>query len=103
MRESKSKSAWQKTKTQGLIRYTPKGTYYGYFKAGGKLFRKSLGTDVYEVARLHVGDEIAEKRAQAEEAAKCASGNLTFADALREYRTGWKPIHNSNRPLRTIA
>lgn len=80
-----AKNGWQRTRG-GLTRYGTRGNYYAYFKVGGKLYRRSLGTDVYTVAKLRLGDVIAEQRALCEEAAGTAAGKLTFADALREYR-----------------
>src|SRR6266550_3915607 len=79
-------SVWQKTKTQHLIRYLPKGTFYAYFKVGGKPFRKSLRTDVYSVAKLRLHDELAEQRELAEASTKQAAGKLTFADVVELYR-----------------
>jgi integrase len=79
-------SVWQKTKTQHLIRYLPKGTFYAYFKAGGKPFRKSLRTHVYSVAKLRLADEIAEQRELAEAATNQSAGKLTFADVVEQYR-----------------
>ena len=81
-----SKSAWQKTRTQKLIRYTPKGTYYAYFKVGGKPFRKSLETNVYSVAKLRLADQIREQREVADAALDQAAGKLTFADVIQLYR-----------------
>jgi integrase len=86
MSTKESNSVWQKTKTQHLIRYLPKGTFYAYFKVGGKPFRKSLRTDVYSVAKLRLADEIAEQRELAEAATKQAAGKLTFADVVQQYR-----------------
>jgi integrase len=77
---------WEKTKTQHLIRYAPKGTYYARFKAGGKLIRKSLRTDVYSVAKLRLPDMIGEHRALVEAAADRSSGKLTFGDIVASYR-----------------
>ncbi|HWY41142.1 MAG TPA: site-specific integrase [Chthoniobacterales bacterium] len=81
-----SKSVWQKTRTQKLIRYAPKGTYYAYFKVGGKPFRKSLETNVYSVAKLRLADEIREQREVADAALNQAAGKLTFADVIQLYR-----------------
>jgi integrase len=86
MSTKESNSVWQKTKTQHLIRYLPKGTFYAYFKVGGKPFRKSLRTHVYSVAKLRLSDEIAEQRELAEAATKQAAGKLTFADVVQQYR-----------------
>jgi integrase len=86
MNTKERNSVWQKTKTQHLIRYAPKGTFYAYFKAGGKPFRKSLRTDVYSVAKLRLADEIAEQRELAEAATNQAAGKLTFGDVVEQYR-----------------
>src|SRR5437762_6446998 len=79
-------SVWQKTKTQHLIRYLPKGTFYAYFKVGGKPFRKSLRTHVYSVAKLRLSDEIAEQRELAEASTNQSVGKLTLADVVQQYR-----------------
>jgi integrase len=86
MGQKGSNSVWQKTRTQKLIRYAPKGTYYAYFKVGGKPFRKSLETNVYSVAKLRLADEVAEQREFAEAAIDQAAGKLTFADVAGLYR-----------------
>src|SRR5437762_5846931 len=86
MSTKEQNSVWQKTKTQHLIRYLPKGTFYAYFKVGGKPFRKSLGTDVYSVAKLRLADQVAEQRELAEASATQAAGRLTFADVVEQYR-----------------
>src|SRR5438477_7792611 len=86
MSTKEQNSVWQKTKTQHLIRYLPKGTFYAYFKVGGKPFRKSLRTHVYSVAKLRLRDEIAEQHELAEASANQAAGRLTFADVVEQYR-----------------
>jgi integrase len=86
MSTKEQNSVWQKTKTQHLIRYLPKGTFYAYFKVGGKPFRKSLDTDVYSVAKLRLADHIAEQRELAEASTNQAAGRLTFADVVEQYR-----------------
>ena len=86
MSTKEQNSVWQKTKTQHLIRYLPKGTFYAYFKVGGKPFRKSLRTHVYSVAKLRLRDEIAEQHELAEASANHATGKLTFVDVVEQYR-----------------
>jgi len=86
MGANESKSVWEKTRTQKLIRYAPKGTYYAYFKVGGKPFRKSLETHVYSVAKLRLADEIREQREVADAALDQAAGKLTFSDVVQLYR-----------------
>ena len=85
MDSQSAKNGWQRTRG-GLTRYGTKGNYYAYFKVGGKLYRRSLRTDVYSVAKLRLGDVIKEQRALCEETSQTAAGKLTFGDALREYR-----------------
>jgi Tol biopolymer transport system component len=85
MSTDEQNSIWQKTKTQHLIRYLPKGTFYAYFKVGGKPFRKSLRTHVYSVAKLRLRDEIAEQHELAEASANQAAARLTFADVVEQY------------------
>jgi hypothetical protein len=89
---------WERTKTQHLIRYVPKGTYYARFKAGGKLIRKSLRTDVYSVAKLRLPDLIGENRALVEAAAGRSSGKLTFGDIVSTYHL----YAESDRAVRQI-
>jgi integrase len=86
MSTKEQNSVWQKTKTQHLIRYLPKGTFYAYFKVGGKPFRKSLRTDVHSVAKLRLRDELAEQRELAEASTNQAAGRFTFADVVELYR-----------------
>src|SRR5947207_985547 len=86
MSTKEQNSIWRETKTQHLIRYLPKGTFYSYFKVGGKPFRKSLSTHVYSVAKLRLRDEIAEQHELAEASANQAAGRLTFADVVEQYR-----------------
>jgi integrase len=86
MQTPSAPKTWEKTKTQFLIRYVPKGTYYARFKTGGKLFRKALGTDVYTVAKLRLPDAIAEQRGLVEAAYDRSAGKLTFGDVVSAYR-----------------
>jgi integrase len=106
MSANESKSVWQKTKTQKLIQYAPKGTYYAYFKVGGKPFRKSLETDVYSVAKLRLADEVAEQRELAEAAIDRTAGKLTFADVVELYRDRVKSeprLKPASRRYRTMT
>jgi len=41
-----------------LLRYTPSGTYYARFKAGGKAFRVSLKTKGFTVAKMRLNDKL---------------------------------------------
>jgi hypothetical protein len=44
--------SWQKTQSSNLNRYVPSAIYFARFHAHGKLFRKSLKTDVLSAAKL---------------------------------------------------
>jgi len=45
-----------------LIQYVTTGTYSGRVDMEGKIFRESLGTDVFTTAKLLLGDWIKAKR-----------------------------------------
>jgi integrase len=52
-------------KVPNLVQYVSTGTYYGRVKIDGKVFRESLGTDVFTTAKLLLGDFIKKKRKRA--------------------------------------
>jgi integrase len=47
---------WTKSKTACLYRYNPTAGYYARVRFGGKLHRKKLGTDDYQLARRKLAD-----------------------------------------------
>ena len=49
-------------KAPNLLQYVPSGVYYARLKINGKLFRSSLETDVWTIAKLKLGDFIKAKR-----------------------------------------
>jgi integrase len=51
-----SNDAWTKSKTACLYRYNPNGQYFARVRFGGKLHRKKLGTDDYQLARRKLAD-----------------------------------------------
>src|SRR5437762_12860483 len=51
-----SNDVWTKSKTACLYRYNPNGEYYARVRFGGKLHRKKLGTDDYQLARRKLAD-----------------------------------------------
>lgn len=67
-------------KVNNLVQYVSTGTYYGRVKIDGKVFRESLGTDVFTTAKLLLGDFIKKKRKRA---AHPVTG--TFAAARKAY------------------
>jgi integrase len=82
-----AEAKWSKTKTPNLIRYKASGVYFMRAKVGGKLYRESLDTDVYETATIRLADRLSEKRKAAKSVEKVHNGKMTFGDALRVYRT----------------
>lgn len=76
---------WQKSPTPNLIRYSPSGTYYARVKVRGKLIRQSLGTDVYSVAVLRLGDFVQRERARVEGAKSVEAGRMTVGEVLDLY------------------
>jgi len=51
-----SDTQWTKSKTACLYRYNPTGQYFARVRFGGKLHRKKLGTDDYQLARRKLAD-----------------------------------------------
>src|SRR6266567_2745404 len=51
-----SNAQWTKSKTACLYRYDPNGQYYARVRFGGRLHRKKLGTDDYQLARRKLAD-----------------------------------------------
>ena len=47
---------WRKCKTACLYRYNPTGQYFARVRFGGKLHRKKLGTNDYQLARRKLAD-----------------------------------------------
>jgi integrase len=51
-----SNDPWTKSKTACLYRYNSTGQYFARIRFGGKLYRKKLGTDDYQLARRKLAD-----------------------------------------------
>ncbi len=76
---------WESTTVQNLVRYRPSGTYYGRFRAGGKVIRQSLDTTVFSVAKQRLPDKIREYRSRYERVKAFARGRMTVADVVEAY------------------
>ena len=83
-----TKSDWETTGTQNLIRYVPSGTFFARFKIGRKLIRKSLNTQTLTTAKLRMRDMIHEYRARIEAGAALKSGKLSVGQAVQIYLDG---------------
>jgi integrase len=84
--ESKPQSNDWKTVGENLVRYVPSGGYYARIRAGGKLVRKSLKTDVQSVAKSRLADLEKSLRQMTERQTDVAKGRMTFGDGLNIYR-----------------
>jgi integrase len=69
-----------------LLQYVSTGTYFARVKVDGKLFRESLGTDVFTTAKLKLPDFLKKKKTT-----KLASG--TFGEARTLYEAGLENDH----------
>jgi integrase len=78
--DMQSNGQWTKSKTACLYRYNPTGQYFARVRFGGKLHRKKLGTDDYQLARRKLADFRRDLgRTDA------SLGNTSLAEVLRKY------------------
>jgi integrase len=68
-------------KVPNLVQYVTTGAYFGRVKIEGKIFRESLGTDVFTTAKLLLGDWI---KAKHKRAARPVAGSFAEARSLHE-------------------
>jgi integrase len=93
-----SNAQWTKSNTACLYRYNPNGEYYARVRFGGKLHRKKLGTDDYQLARRKLADF---KRDLGRTDATL--GNTSLAEVLSKYeRTIGGLSASSQRDKRAI-
>ena len=69
-----------KSKTHGLYRYNPTGGYFARVRFRGKLYRKKLETDNYELARRKLADFRRDL-----ERTDASKGNTSFSKVLDDY------------------
>jgi integrase len=79
--QKETRSDWQ-TVGENLVRYVPSGTYYARIRAGGKLHRQSLKTDVFSIAKQRLSDLEKSLRQMTERQTEVSKGRMTFGDAL---------------------
>jgi len=75
-------------KVPNLVQYVSTGNYFGRVKIDGKIFRESLGTDVFTTARLRLPDFIKKKRKLA---ARPIAG--TFGEARAQFEADTEADH----------
>lgn len=86
MSAQETKSPWEPTSEQNLIRYRPSGTYFARYKVGGKRVRKSLKTDVFSVAKIRLPDELKKERKAQAARRRFGNGRMSVGDAVQAYR-----------------
>lgn len=86
MQTSDSQTVWQKTQVQNLVRYVPSKKFFARFRAGGKIVRKSLKTNVLSVAKLRLPDVMREHRAKYEASDAVIVGKMTFGQAAEIFK-----------------
>jgi hypothetical protein len=78
--DMQSNDQWTKSKTACLYRYNPTGQYFARVRFGGKLHRKKLGTNDYQLARRKLADFRRDLgRTDA------SLGNTSLAEVLKKY------------------
>jgi integrase len=89
---------WTKSKTACLYRYNPTGQYFARVRFGGKLHRKKLGADDYQLARRKLADFRRDLgRTDA------SLGNTSLTEVLKKYeRTIGVLSPKTQRDRRTI-
>jgi integrase len=78
--DMQSDAQWTKSKTACLYRYNPTGQYFARVRFGGKLHRKKLGANDYQLARRQLVDFRRDLgRTDA------SLGNTSLAEVLKKY------------------
>ena len=75
-----STNPWTKSKGSGLYRYNPTGQYFARVRFRGKLYRKKLDTEDYELAKRKLADFRRDL-----ERTDATKGNASFARVLDDY------------------
>ena len=75
-----SNNPWTKSKGSGLYRYNPTGQYFARVRFRGKLYRKKLDTEDYELAKRKLADFRRDL-----ERTDATKGNASFARVLDDY------------------
>lgn len=73
--------AFTKTNVPNLWRYEPSGSYYLFARIGGKLKKKSLGTNVFSIAKLRLADRLKAEHQGLELRGRTSTGKLTVRQA----------------------
>ena len=76
-------------KVPNLLQYVSTGTFYGRVTVDGKIYRESLGTTVYSVARLKLPDLVKTKHRKKRQ----VGAPLNFAEARKLYEQDLENDH----------
>src|SRR6266516_6871433 len=83
-------------KVPNLLQYTSTGTFYGRATVDGKIYRESLETTVYSVARQKLPDYVKEKLRKKRQAGAPA----TFAEARKLYEQDLDNDHGLSESMK---
>lgn len=89
-RENMSKTTWERTSVQNLLRNGASGRYYARWTIAGKQKWVNLKSDVFSVAKLKILDEAAKVEAFRQSGAAATAGKGTLGDLINVYEQGVK-------------
>jgi len=101
-----SKTTWERTSVQNLLRNASSGRYFGRWTVGGKQIWRKLDTDVFSVAKLRLADEASKIEGLRRSGAAVTSGNGTMGDLIRVYQEraqNREDLKPSSVAARTVA
>lgn len=76
---------WAKTAVQCLVRHSVSGVYYARARVEGKLVWKTLGTDLFTVAKIRLPGVLENIRKASHARGSLLTGYATFGDAAEVY------------------
>jgi integrase len=80
-----SKTTWERTSVQNLLRNGESGRYFGRWTVSGKQIWVKLETDVFSVAKLRLADEAAKIESRRRSANSVTAGKGTVGDLMVTY------------------
>jgi integrase len=83
--ENVSKTTWERTSVQCLLRNAESGRYYGRWTIAGKQKWVNLDTDVFGIAKLRLTEKAAAVGRIRASASAVANGSATVGDLIRAY------------------
>ena len=85
-----TKTTWERTPVQSLLRNRESGRYYGRWRIAGKQIWRKLDTDVFSVAKLRLNEEVAKIERMRGSKAAVDGGSGSMADLICVYEARCK-------------